>query len=80
MLSSKRISRYTSYIVFPNRILLTEMEYNLIYEKHICRLVAMLELKTQGDPNQNLLILMAITLKISISDPMLVQPKCVWEA
>ena len=34
----------------------------------------------QGDPNQNLLILMAITLKIRISDSMLVKPKCVLEA
>ena len=34
----------------------------------------------QGDPNQNLLIQMAITLKICISDPKLVKPKCVSEA
>ena len=34
----------------------------------------------QGDPNQSLLIQMAITLKIRISDPMLVKPKCVLEA
>ena len=34
----------------------------------------------QGDPNQSLLIQMAITLKICISDPMLVKPKCVSEA
>ena len=33
----------------------------------------------QGDPNQNLRFLLAITLKIYISDPMLVKPKCVWE-
>ena len=29
----------------------------------------------QGDPNQNLLLQMAITLKMSISDSMLVKPK-----
>ena len=34
----------------------------------------------QGDPNQNLLFQMAITLKIRISDPMLAKPKCVLEA
>ena len=33
----------------------------------------------QGDPNQNLKFVLAITLKIHISDPMLVKPKCVWE-
>ena len=34
----------------------------------------------QDDPNQSLLIQMAITLKMGISDPMLVKPKCVLEA
>ena len=34
----------------------------------------------QGDPNQNVKFLLAITLKICVSDPMLVKPKCVWEA
>ena len=34
----------------------------------------------QGDPNQKLLIQIAITLKICISDPKLVKPKCVLEA
>ena len=34
----------------------------------------------QGDPNQNFPFQMAITLKLSSSDPMLVKPKCVWEA
>ena len=34
----------------------------------------------QGDPNQNLKFLLAITLKVCISDPLLVKPKCVWEA
>ena len=34
----------------------------------------------QGDPNQNLKCLLTITLKLRISDPMLVKPKCVWEA
>ena len=33
----------------------------------------------QGDPNQNLLFQFALSLKLSISDPMLVKPKCVWE-
>ena len=33
----------------------------------------------QGDPNQNLKFVLAITLKISISNPMLVKPECVWE-
>ena len=31
----------------------------------------------QGDPNQNLKFVLAITPKICISDPMLVKPKCV---
>ena len=31
----------------------------------------------QGDPNQNLKSLLAITLKLCISDPRLVKPKCV---
>ena len=35
--------------------------------------------KLQGDPNQNLKFVLAITLKLCISDPMLVKPKCVWE-
>ena len=34
----------------------------------------------QGDPNQNCPFLRAITLKLCVSDPMLVKPKCVWEA
>ena len=29
-----------------------------------------------GDPNHNLEFVLAITLKVYISDPMLVQPKC----
>ena len=31
----------------------------------------------QGDPNQNLKFVLAITLKLSISNPVLVKPKCV---
>ena len=31
----------------------------------------------QGDPNQNPLFQMAVPLKLCISDPMLVKPKCV---
>ena len=31
----------------------------------------------QVDPNQNLRFLLGITLKICVSDPMLVKPKCV---
>ena len=34
----------------------------------------------QGDPNQNLKCLLAITLKLCISDPMMLKPKCVWDA
>ena len=34
----------------------------------------------QGDPNQNFLFQMAMTLKICISDHILVKPKCVWHA
>ena len=37
-------------------------------------------INVQGDPNQNLRFLLAITQKICVSDPMLVKPKCVWEA
>ena len=33
----------------------------------------------QGDPNQNLKFILALTLKVSISDPGLIKPKCVWE-
>ena len=33
----------------------------------------------QGDPNQSFPFQMAVTLKLSSSDPMLVKPKCVWE-
>ena len=36
-------------------------------------------LNIQGDPNQNLLIQMAVTVKIFIFDPMLLMRKCVWE-
>ena len=36
-------------------------------------------IKLQGDPNQNFPFQMAITLKLSYSDPMLVKPKCFWE-
>ena len=36
-------------------------------------------LPTYVDPNQNLKIVLAITLKICISDTMLVNLKCVWE-
>ena len=31
----------------------------------------------QGDPNQNLKFILGLTLKVSISDPGLVKPKCV---
>ena len=31
----------------------------------------------QGDPNQNLKCLLAMTLKLTISVPMLVKPKCI---
>ena len=34
----------------------------------------------QGDTNQNCPFLRPITQKLSTSDPMLVKPKCVWEA
>ena len=34
----------------------------------------------QGDPNQNPLFQMAVPIKLRISDPKLVKPKCVWEA
>ena len=33
--------------------------------------------QVQGDPNQNPLFQMAVPLKLCISDPMLVKPKCV---
>ena len=33
----------------------------------------------QGDPNQSFPFQMAVTLKLSSPDPMLVKPKCVWE-
>ena len=39
-----------------------------------------LQYTIQGDPNKNLKCLLAITLKLCIFDPMLVKPKCVWEA
>ena len=45
--------------------------------ENICKL---LSIELQGDPNQNLLIEIVITLKICISDPMLIKPKCIWEA
>ena len=35
--------------------------------------------RLQGDPNQNIKFLLAITLKICVSDPILVKPKCVLE-
>ena len=37
-------------------------------------------LLVQGDQNQNLLLQMAMILKICISDPIFVKPKCVWHA
>ena len=37
-------------------------------------------MRIQGDPNQNCPFLRAITQKLSLSDPKLVKPKCVWEA
>ena len=33
----------------------------------------------QGDPNQNLLFQLALSLNVGILDPKLVKPKCVWE-
>ena len=33
----------------------------------------------QGDPNQNLLFQLALSLNVGIPDPKLVKPKCVWE-
>ena len=36
-----------------------------------------LSLELHGDPNQNFPFQMAVTLKLSSSDPMLVKPKCV---
>ena len=37
-------------------------------------------LELQGDQNQNFWFQMAVPLKVCISDPMLVKPKCDWEA
>ena len=47
--------------------------------KHLIYIIIVRDV-VQGDPNQNLLIQMAITLKICISYPMLVKPKCLWDA
>ena len=33
----------------------------------------------QGDPNQNLKFILALTLKLCISDPIMIKPKCVSE-
>ena len=35
--------------------------------------------EVQGDPNQNLLFQLALSLNVGIPDPKLVKPKCVWE-
>ena len=53
--------------------------YDLHSSESAYSLYFIVESRVQGDPNQSLLIQMAITLKICISDPMLVKPKCVLE-
>ena len=40
-----------------------------------CEIHVMVHL--QGDPNQNLLFQLALSLNVGIPDPMLVKPKCV---
>ena len=51
-----------------------------LWHQNLQNLLVCILTELQGDPNQNLICLLAITLKLCISDPMLVKPKCVWEA
>ena len=52
------------------------MEAKIIFQK---KWTSFKNVYVEGDPNQNLKCLLAITLKLCISDPMLVKPKCVWK-
>ena len=45
----------------------------------VSKKVSFLWIQLQGDPNRNFLFQMSITLKLSISDPMLVKPNWIWE-
>ena len=54
--------------------------YDLHSSESAYSLYLIVESRVQGDPNQSLLIQMAITLKICISDPKLVKPKSFSEA
>ena len=46
----------------------------------VCIISITFTFHVQGDPNQYPLFQMAAPLKLCISDPMLIKPKCVWEA
>ena len=41
------------------------------------QILALMSYLLQGDPNQNLLFQLALSLNVGIPDPMLVKPKCV---
>ena len=61
-------------------LVITFMKLVHIVLKHNVQILEKQNQILQGDPNQNLKFRLAITLKVCISDPLLVKPKCVWEA
>ena len=64
-------------IIFQNKFILY-LYFNLLRTQN--RTITFLKKELQGDPNQNLLLQMAISQEIRISNPMLVKPKCVLKA
>ena len=60
------------YHISQNIVDLVICDLFIVYGRHMVR-----STKLQGDPNQNLKFVLAITLKVCISDPMMVKPKCV---
>ena len=60
------VPKYRGFLLLSNEVL-----------KHIQFRSHSAQLEVQGDPNQNLKFLLAITLKIFIFEPMLVKPECV---
>ena len=77
----KLLQRITNSIITisKRRDLANALPTNILLDNVISQYFVLCEIALQGDPNQNLFIQVAITLGIGISDPILMQTKCVSE-
>ena len=82
-LSFLGLMAFTEYQVYPllgwlGLLLEFKMETHAYYHYFPSAEAKCSSVSIQGDPNQKLQLWMAVTLKVCISDPMLVKPKWVW--